>query len=182
MSINFEEDAARVPTNDELAQLSSLVAKQLKLEMEVIEKQSQLSKLELNLRQVSEFDIPLLMASLNLIELRMVDGYKVKVKPDIAVNIKDERKQLAFTWLKEHEYDDIIKTKVMCRFGKGQQERVKQLQQLMLTGGFTDIIVDESVHPQTLKSFCKELLEKGEDFPKDVFGVHEYNKTLITKQ
>lgn len=123
--------------------------------------------------------IPEIMKDLGMEEFKLTDGSKVSVKADIKCSITEANKPTAFAWLEETSNDGIIKTKVGVDFGKGEMEEAKKAVEL-LQGAGLDASVDRAVHPSTLKSFVKEMLEKGVNIPIDAFGIFEFTVAKIT--
>jgi len=167
-------------TKQELVELSALAQKYLKLQAEILEIQTNLSQKIEALRCVSEVDIPATMAQIGMLTFTLTDGYKIEVKPDVAVSISADNKGQAFGWLRKHGFGDIIKEKFEFNFGKGQEKEVKAFKVLLSSQGFKNFEETESVHASTLKAFVKERMEAGTDVPPyDIFGIYPYKKTTI---
>ena len=124
--------------------------------------------------------IPDIMTELGLEDFKLTDGSKIVVKDDIKCGISEERKPVAFEWLRANEYDGIIKTNVSVSFGKGEAELAEQARDALIEAGFRDAAIVDSVHHSTLKSFVKERLEAGTNIPLDTFGVFEFKVAKIT--
>lgn len=179
--IDYESDAPQGFSNYQLYELSVLANMQLDLEKAIDESERELAALKKQLKHISEVSIPDLMQQIGMAEFTLDNGYKVTVKPFYGANINDENRELCFTWLRDHELDDIIKHEVTAKLGKDSDEIA-----LKVTGYLASIGVDfadkEFVHPMTLKSFIKEQCEENQDFPKDMFKVYEGKLTKITRR
>jgi len=108
----------------------------------------------------------------------MDDGSSIEIKPFYGASIKAERQAEAFAWLREHGYDDIIKNTVSVRFGKGEDELCARLLQNLKGTGFIPEQV-QKVEPMTLKAWVKEQVEKGREFPTELFGAFIGKKAII---
>jgi hypothetical protein len=182
------EDSCGVPEESEVSDLASLIQKQVNLENLIAELEMKLDDAKAKLFNVSERDIPEKFNELRISSFTMEDGSKVEVKPYYAANINEQNHNQVFEWLRKNDMDDIIKHEVKVAFGKGEDSECNRLRDALnvLNVNYTD---KEYVHPQTLKAFVKEQIEKmserlgeGEKFPMDLFSVHIGNKTKITKK
>lgn len=124
--------------------------------------------------------IPEMMEQAGLESFKMANGATIGVKNEIKASISQANAPKAFAWLTEHDFDGIIKTKVISAFGRGELEEAQKLLDQLESDG-VDAALKQEVHPSTLKSFVKERLEEGDDIPLDVFGVFEYKIAKITK-
>lgn len=162
-----------------LERLRDLAKEMQGLESKIADATVALADLQGQLDRISMRTIPDIMAELAMESFTLDDGYKLEVKPDIKASITAENKPAAHLWLREHNFDGIIKTKVMAEFGKGEMEEAEAALKKLTDAGIS-ATMDESVHSATLKSFVKERMELGEAIPTSTFGVYEFKKTKIT--
>ncbi len=163
-----------------LERLIALATEAKALESELIADNIALAEKQEKLDKILKERIPDIMEELALEDFKMKDGSKITVKDDIKCSLSEERKPAGFAWLREHEFDGIIKTNVSVGFGKGEAEQAEKARLALIEAGFTDAAVTDSVHPATLKSFVKERLEAGTNIPLDTFGVFEFKIAKIT--
>jgi hypothetical protein len=123
--------------------------------------------------------IPTIMEQLGMESFKLTSGETIVVKSDIKCGISEERKPAALAWLRAGNYDGIIKQTVELSFGKGESAEAKKAMDTLHEAGF-DPAVSEGVHPQTLKSFVKECLEKAVNIPLETFGVFDFKIAKIT--
>lgn len=131
----------------------------------------ELELLNERIKDVSTRAIPDLMSSLNLTELRLTDGSKIAVKPDILASVSKERMPAVLAWLHQNNAQSIAKEQLIV--SPDLSERLAE----------ADVPYERtaSIHPSTLRAFVKEHLEQGTpDFPRELFGVHEGSKAVIT--
>jgi hypothetical protein len=174
------------PSEDGLDRLGKLIKSQLALEADILKIMGVLVERQAELKKISEETIPNLFMELHLSEFKLDDGSKVVVKPYYSASISEENKVEAFAWLRSHNLADLIKHEVKVIFGKGEDAECDKLQQELkrLNVNYTD---KETVHPQTLKAFVKERMEKmgdqtdpSERLPIETFGVYVGKQTKIT--
>lgn len=180
-AIDFFDDLPKVPEEVQAATLERLTALAMEskeLEQQIAVATVALEELKGKQDKILMGHIPTIMKTLGLEEFKLTDGSKVTVKEDVKCGLTEERKPAAFDWLREHEFDGIIKTGLTLSFGKGEQDAVKKAMETLHEAGF-EPSVSEGVHPQTLKSFVKEQLEAGTNLPLETFGVFEYKVAKI---
>lgn len=165
-------------TDEELNYVSSLVQEQLRLEREVADLEAKLKSVSEQLTEVQTRRLPEAMSELFIDELKMSNGCMIIIKDHYYASIKEENKSEAFRWLEKHNYDGIIKNVVKCEFGKGDNEDAKKAMHELSSLGFHPS-QQQSVHPMTLKSFVKDLFERGEEFPMETFGAGVVKKATI---
>jgi hypothetical protein len=123
-------------------------------------------------RQITENDIPEAMEALGLTEFSLKDGRTIRLEQRVHASIPKGRESVAFKWLRDNNYDSIIKREINFRFGKGDDGVASQLVDLIKQA--LSVVPDhdkESVHHSTLKAFVRELLEDGVQLPEEAFGI-----------
>ena len=139
--------------------------------------QALLMKLK-RIRILSEQLLPEAMASIGsgLTEFKLASGYKITIKDDLVASLKADRKGDALDWLEDEGFGDIIKDDVVVKFAKGEspEELLSYCRQHNLNSE-----ENINVHWQTLKSLVKEQLERGKEFPPELFNVEPFKKAII---
>jgi hypothetical protein len=180
--MDFEEAAKAYGLNavkdENLVTVSRLVERQLMLQRNVEEAELALEVAKRELREVQEKMLPEALTEFGLSEVVMKDGSKVVVKEDVKTSISKDRENEAFTWLRDHGFDSIIKNVVSVPFGRGEDEKAAQLVRSLDEGGFAPNH-SMKVEAMTLKAFVREQLRNGTPVPEDVFGVFIVNKATI---
>lgn len=180
--IDFE-DAATELTNvgdKDLKAVADLVRQQLVLERRIEDLEDELKRAQQNLAKISQEILPEALAEHGLSELKMDDGSKITVSQFIQAHISKEKQEDAFDWLREHNFDDLIKNVVSLEFGKGEDDHARDVMETLTNRGYWPQN-KQSVHPSTLKAFVKEQVEKGAEIPSDLFGVFIGKKAVIKK-
>lgn len=157
------------PGDDALSRLSQ-VAHDLQLkETEVVLARQHLERLEEERRVMAEEIIPSIMQELYISDLTMSNGAKVLLKKQYYASISKERAHDACEWLRENGYGAIVKNEVIVAFGKGEDILASGAVEALIEAGYQPQH-KETVHPQTLKTFVKEMMEGGKLLPYDLLG------------
>lgn len=159
-----------------VAMAELLVAKQ----SEYLAAEKALGEMKVDLLRLEREDIPTLMAELGVTDITLNNGKKLFLKEDVDARITEANKAEAFRWLINNGFGGLIKTMVAVQFGRGEHDEASRAAQT-LREEFADrqVMLDESVHYQTLKAFVRERMEKGEALPADLFGVYPFTKAVV---
>lgn len=175
----FEEDAGALQVkDDEIAGIANLARRAKQLEKEITDLEVVFKERKEQFRKLTEEAIPEALAGLGMKSFRMEDGSSIEVKPFYSASIPDARRAEAYQWLRDHGFDDIIKNTVSVRFGRGEDELCSRLLNLL---GETGYPADqaEKIEPMTLKAWVKEQVERGNEFPSELFGAYIGQKAVI---
>ena len=113
------------------------------------------------------------MASLNISKFVMDDGTEIAIKDELYASIKKEKEKEALTWLDDNGLGDIIKHDITLSFARGEHEEAERIKGVLKKNGQDNYDEKASVHPQTLKATFKDLRNKGEDIPEELFNWYE---------
>ena len=127
--------------------------------------------------------IPELLAEQGLTSLKLADGSSVSVKKEYRCTLpKDEsRREQCYNWLRDNQLGDIIKNNVSVTFGRGEDDKAKQLLDLAVANGF-EPSQKSDVSWNTLTALFRERIESGLDMPSDVFSTWIKDRTKITRK
>ena len=159
---------------DKLEKIKHFGQLQRKLKKELADAENLVTVIKDKLKRVVENDLPEAMDAVQMTKFTLDDGSEIKVSSFYTASIPEERKTEAFDWMKEHDFDGMIKADVNVSFGKGEFEVAQAFVQFIR--GFNMKAIEpeykEHVHWQTLRAFVKEQVEKGAPLPLDLFGVY----------
>ena len=161
-------------------QLSQLVRSLRNVEQQIEDVENHIKSLKQEKHRLSVENIPSLMDEMG-VERIDVDGLTVERKMIISASIPKDRKDEAFSWLRENGLDDIIKNDVTCSFGKGQDNSAKNVIAILQDAGF-DPATKTHVHPSTLKAFVKERVTDGKPIDLDMFGAFISNAAQLRRK
>ena len=127
--------------------------------------------------------IPELLAEQGLTSIKLADGSSVSVKKEYRCTLPkdDSRREQCYKWLRDNQLGDIIKNNVSVTFGRGEDDKAKQLLDLAVANGF-DPQQKSDVSWNTLTALFRERIESGLDMPSEVFSTWIKDKTKITRK
>ena len=191
-TINFEDDQIKSVTQVDAAKsLSDKVLELRDLEDEIQNAEDSINKLKEKAKILSQIEIPAMMQDMHITKLKLKDGESVEVKPFYYASVSQginetdsdyaQRKEQAFTWLRNNGLGDIIKNDITVTFGKGEDNKAAQYAVLARGQGF-EPVQKEGVNSQTLKAVVRERIESGLDMPSDLFKTFAGSQTKITRR
>jgi hypothetical protein len=168
----FEKEANALQVQDEqITGIAALARRAKSLEKEIEDQETELKGLKEKYRKLTEETLPEALAEMGMSSFKMEDGSAINIKPFYSASISEARRAEAFQWLRDHGFDDIIKNTVSVRFGRGEAELCSRLLGLLGNNGFRSEQA-EKVEPSTLKAWVRERVERGEEFPSELFGAY----------
>lgn len=125
------------------------------------------------LEEIENVIIPDLMIQAGFPSLTTDSGLKIEIKTELNVSVQD--KPRLYAWLDSIGESQIVKHELS--FDRGQD--IQPVLDLAMENGLS-FKEDESIHPQTLKKFFKELPDEIE-VPSDVITLKEFNHAVIKR-
>lgn len=175
----FEEDAGALTVkNEDLSSVAGLAKRAKELEKEIEEIESVLKERKEQSRKLLEESIPAMLQELGMSKFTMQDGSEITIKPFYNASIKEENRAQAYEWLRENGFDDIIKNTVSVRFGRGEDQLCDTLLNQLREQNYP-VEQAQKIEPQTLKAWVREQVERGSEFPTELFGVYVGQKATI---
>lgn len=151
--------------------------KQLDLQTEVEKLEASLKDKKEKLRIQSQELVPSMMMELGLEKLILNGGYEISIKDEMYVKMPEDMYN-AFSWLRTHDLDSIIKTQVSVEFGKGEDDQAQAVVDMLAEQGIP-ARAKSTVHPQTLKAILREQMSRGVGIQLDDFGATVVKTTVI---
>ena len=182
--INIEElekDQQQVIEKADVDTLASYCRELQTYEEEIAELEEQIKKKREKADKISSEIIPNMLAEQGLSSLKLADGSAVEVKKSYSCTIKKDDIESAYTWLRENGLEDIIKNEVFVTFGKGEDNKAKDLLDLAEQSGY-EPQQKSKVEPMTLKALYRERVEAGLDMPSDSFHLFVKDQTKISRK
>lgn len=175
--IDYEEKAT--VTDDQIKTISTLARKQIELMHAYDRAEKELKAAKIALYNVQEKELPEAMLAAGMEAFTLATGEKVSVKETLYASIAQKNKNAAIAWLMDNGHGEIVKENVLLPFEKGEHEKVVELLEILEENGYLNHAVDDVVNTATVKSLIKELLEKGEAVPLELFGAHFARKAEV---
>ena len=186
-SFNIQDEMLKDSTDLlDNVEVTSIAAECIKLkqkEDEIAALEDQLKSKKAEADDIGSRVIPELLAEQGLTELKLQDGSKVSVKKEFRATLpKDDiRREAAYKWLRDQGLGDIIKNNVFVTFGKGEDDKAKQLLDLAAENGF-EPQQKSDVAWNTLTALYQERIQAGLDMPSDCFSLWIKDKTKINRK
>jgi hypothetical protein len=162
----------------ELSLISDLAAQQLQLQEELGRLEAAVIAKKEELRVVQEELLPNALTEAGTTSFTLLNGMKISFKDEIYCSIPKDDPDHALNWLRDNDYDGIIKTQVVSEFGKGEDAEARRTVDALIEMGVA-AAMKSTVHPMTLKSFIRELLSKGINVPMETFHASIVRKSII---
>lgn len=166
--------------SDALKRISELSQTLVAVQVKEALAEEELKRLQAERKRIETEDLPELMREYSLKSIELEDGSKVEVKEDVQCGITAANKEAAHQWLKDKGFGGLIKTDVTVEFGRDEQEAAERVADNIRKITNHPVIMDESIHWQTLKAFINEQREKGVDVPADLFSIFPFSKAKLT--
>ena len=186
-SFNIQDEMLKDSTdlldNVEVTTIAAECIKLKQKEDEIAALEDQLKSKKAEADDIGSRVIPELLAEQGLTELKLQDGSKVSVKKEFRATLpKDDiRREAAYKWLRDQGLGDIIKNNVFVTFGKGEDDKAKQLLDLAAENGF-EPQQKSDVAWNTLTALYQERIQAGLDMPSECFSLWIKDKTKINRK
>lgn len=165
---------AAEPAADKLDALRAKAAELREVQTQLEDYESRVTELKMKQHVLTRSELPELFAAAQVTSVGLeaqgnLPAYIAELGREFRAGIpatwEPDRREKGFTWLIEHDGEDIIKTVLTIEFEKGEASRAMDLRDLLVKEhGIApeDITVDMAVHHATLTSFLRELVETDE--------------------
>jgi len=175
----FEEDADALQVqNNDLSAVSELGRLAKLHQRDIEDMEDVLKERKEQYRKLTEEVLPQAMAELGMKSFKMADGSSIDIKAFYGASISEDKRADAFAWLRDNGFGDLIKNNVSVRFGRGEDDHCARLLEILGDRGYV-AEQSEKVEPMTLKAWVKERVEKGGEFPSDLFGAFIGQRAVI---
>ena len=177
------KDSSDLLDNIEITTIAAECVKLKQKEDEIAALEDQLKKKKEEADDIGSRIIPELLAEQGLSEIKLADGSKVSVKKEFRATVPkdDTKRENALQWLRTNGLGDIIKNNVSVTFGKGEDDKAKQLLDLAAENGY-EPQQKSDVSWNTLTALYRERVEAGLDMPADCFSLWIKDKTKISRK
>jgi len=183
---DFEDLAEQLEADAEeekevgLSDVAAAVEQYIVVNALLSDKEEEVKEIKKSMRAVEE-EIRNLLNKAGLEKYDATDsrGRSVKITKACTASIAKAKEHVAFQWLRDNGFEDIIKNEVKVPFGRGSDSEARVLTKFLEEN---EIVFDENetVHAGTLKAFVNEQLGKGVEVPRDIFGVFDVIKVKLS--
>jgi len=163
----------KAPSEDRLAQIRGAAVRAADLELEIGELEDRLADLRSRLHRALSEEIPTLMTEAGCLSFTLKGGGNLpnkvfKVEPYYQASVPagwpEERRQRAFSALREHQGGWLIKTTVMARFPQHEDQRAREFVQAAQAAG-VEVEVKQAVHQAQATKWLKERHQAQRSLP-----------------
>lgn len=182
MSDNFADEFEQGDAPQETARITQLAHEAVAVEETVASLEAALKEAKKRLQQILTHDVPGEMDRIGLPEFKLESGFRISLEDKYTGSLpkEEEARADALDWLEDNGGGPLIKCQIKADFEKGQAEIAQAaLDELIGKGASADLT--EGVHAQTLYSFLRELVKRGEEAPLDKLGVSVIRRAKISK-
>jgi hypothetical protein len=167
-----------------LAEMTALARALVAADKEVAAADRALKRANEKARRLREETIPSAMHELGVDELKLTTGETISIKQEVYAamsGVSDEMKERAFAWLDENKFGGLIKSEVIASFSRGEKDVAMELLVKLKNLGL-ETVMQQGIHPQTLKAFLREQLAKGAPVPLDLFAARPVWTTTVKEK
>lgn len=182
----IEEARAAVDESDWRSKIEKAVASANKMEDAADELEERAKKLRDGYKHFTETVLPDLMRQMGQDKARMMDGTELMMEDKIVdatlAAEKNPKRDLALAWLVESGNGDLVKTDVMIRFDKGQEEAARALLNEMRAAR-PDLLVAlrREANTNSVTALLNERRRKSEKSPVELFNAREVKRVKIKR-
>lgn len=144
------------------------------LQQQKEEKQAELEELERKYIQIEQELLPDLLDGLGVRDITLQSGVRILLEEFPTGRLTAAKRPAALEWLRENNFEGIIKNTVNVRIDRGDDTKAQNLVD-WLREKQLNYDQKEDVHASTLKAFIKEQADK-EGFPEDLFSVYKVKR------
>jgi len=162
-------------TNATLMAVSAKAHEARNLEKQIEDLEERLSTHKAELRGIYEQDLPNLFDQAQITKVSIpasgnMPAYDLSLSPfysaNIAANWPPEKRQIAFTVLKDMGHQDLIKTEITIILPREQRAKLEEILDALYNLPFNlEASTKETVNHMTLKAWLKEQVERGNPLP-----------------
>lgn len=176
----YQEEISEEQTQIKLKEVGELCTLAEEQQTKVNKLAQELKNEEAALKELLEVKIPETLEAAGMKELKLSSGKKITIVDELAFNISEQKRPSCMQWLRDHNFDSIIKNIVSVQFAKGEDQTAIKVYRELLASGY-NATHKEDVHWQTMKAFLKEQVRNSalSTNDKELFGVYEYKIAKI---
>ena len=155
-----------------LKRLNELADEAISLEQLIEDQETTLAAAKTALHEIRTKFMPELMMQIQMTQF--VHGNRLfQMKDFVSGSLPKEpdKRTRALELLKEYQAEGLIKTDVTIAFGRSQYEQAIKFYDALAADGMAATL-ETSVHAQTLQSFARKRLEKGESIDTEALGLY----------
>ena len=162
-----------------LSVVGALVERLRAADQRAMDLAAQLEQATQDLNNLQLKEIPDAMEAVGLTSFTLNDGSGaiLEVKDDVKANISKDKQADAFAWLREHGHGGSVRQQLVVDMSGIDESIAEDIRGAVDHAGATAVEQD-TIHPMTLKSLVKEMLENGQEPPPSI-SVFQFKKAVL---
>jgi hypothetical protein len=149
------------------------------LEKEIEEFEDVLKERKEQQRKLLEDTIPGMLNELGMKSFKMADGSQDRHQAFLQCKHQGrEQRAQAYEWLREKALTTSSRTRCQCGLVVGKTNCARALLNLLREQNYP-VEQAQKIEPQTLKAWVREMVERGSEFPTELFGAYVGQKATI---
>ena len=158
-----------------VAQLAQKISHQ---EATVAELEAKLRQAKKDLYKMSDEELPNMLAEMGVSSFKLQDGSQVDIKKTYGASIPVDKREEAYSWLRQNGFGDMVKNIVSVNFGMGEDQQASDFKSKVEEQGLSPK-QQESIPYNTLRAWVKEQTEEGRPFPMELFGAYIGQRAVV---
>lgn len=160
------------PSEDVLAKITTAADELASVQARIKKAKKDIKLLEEEERELSEKTLPELMESVKLKKVTTASGVPVEVGEKIRTSLPKATAPEAFAWMEDHGHGSLVKRTFVIKFGRDDEKWADKFERdCKQRKKPLDLARDKKVEPATLNKMVRDLLDRGVEFPTELFGV-----------
>jgi uncharacterized coiled-coil DUF342 family protein len=172
MAYDDFEQHAQVATDEQIKGISFYAGKAVELSQQIEGLEEILKSAKAELHNITNKLLPEAMTEAGCEMFKHDSGTVITIKQVVAGSLpkEEDARERAFTWLKAHDGEDLIKEKLEVSFDRGQGN-ISSAAKAALEELEIEYKAKMDVHPQTLAAYARERLKHGEEVDTEILGL-----------
>jgi hypothetical protein len=179
MALVHEDATKVVPSDGDLTRVATLARTLKHYKDALAQLEARVSAGKQMIKQIEETDLPDAMTACGIETFTLDDGSKIEANQMVVGSIPESRRDEALAWLREHGHGDLIKGQLTVLVPREKSEMSAEVIQQLKDMGL-EVESKETVHPQTLQKWAREMLADGEDIPASLLGLYVGRRAKLT--
>jgi hypothetical protein len=177
--IDFFADSQITASDKQLKIVASTAQKMLTLQRKIEEAEEWVKKHKDLLRTIQEVELPNAMDACGMASFTLDSGQQVKIQQICSGSIPKAKEAEALSWLRANKFDSIIKRKIEVSLERGKDKLGEKVVAALKKMG-VEVKQSETVHPQTLGAWAREILEQGKvTLPLELLGIYVGRRATV---
>tara|TARA_B100000085_G_scaffold266112_1_gene274458 strand:- start:493 stop:1050 length:558 start_codon:yes stop_codon:yes gene_type:complete len=130
------------------------------------------------LYRMSDEELPNMLAEMGVSSFKLQDGSQVEIKKTYGASIPVDKREEAYSWLRQNGFGDMVKNIVSVNFGMGEDQQASDFKSKVEEQGLSPK-QQESIPYNTLRAWVKEQTEEGRPFPMELFGAYIGQRAVV---